>query len=576
MKGKRSNWFAIGLLGAGFLVVVVLFGLNLLGPAVGNIVGNVVANFRTSDQVSQQGAPIDSIDPQAERASGGVSALPTALSIPHEPPAAEVVQSVVASTSVTAMPTASPAGMATPPDAMTFEDYGVNPFYDTADDKFSTFAMDVDTASYTIARNYLQNYGQLPASDAIRPEEFVNYFDADYVPPTGDDAFAIHLDAAPAPFGYENHYLLRVGIQGRYVATEDREPMLLVFVIDVSGSMDREDRLGTVKDSLVYLVDELREDDRVGIVVYSDFSRAVLDPIPASEKAQIIAVIDSLNTEGSTNAEDGLRLGYQMAQSYMGEGQAARIILCSDGVANVGSTGPDEILKTIRAGVEKGIGLTTVGFGMGNYNDVLMEQLANDGNGSYYYVDTLREARRIFVHNLTGTLQVIGYNAKIQVEFNPEVTDRYRLIGYENRAIADQDFRNDTVDAGEVGAGHSVTALYEIALEDDVAQVVSANDIIATAYIRYEDAETREIVEQQADISVEDLQETISTMPPSFRVQVAAAEFAELLRGSTWAEDGSYSAVLKLLEPVVTERPDDEYVGELVALVRAAIHYGDQ
>lgn len=462
------------------------------------------------------------------------------------------------------------------PDAMTFDNPGTNPFFDTEDDNLSTFAMDVDTGSYTVARSYLMTTGQLPPQDAIRPEEFVNYFAAGYDSPGGNDAFAIYLDAAPAPFGYEGHYLMRVGIQGKYIAPEDRDPALLIFVIDVSGSMDREDRLGAVKESLAFLVDELREDDRVGIVVYSDQSRTVLEPTSASDKTRIMDAINALQPEGSTNVEDGLRLGYDLAQNHKTEGENTRVIVLSDGVANVGNTGPDAILQTIKAGVEDDITLSTIGFGMGNYNDVLMEQLANDGNGNYFYVDTLREARRVFVHNLTGTLQVIGYDAKIQVEFNPEVTDRYRLIGYENRAIADDDFRDDTVDAGEVGAGHSVTALYELALEDDAAQFVSTNDIVATVYIRYQDADTREVIEQKVALSLEDVRAEIEDTPASFRMQAAAAEFAELLRGSTWAEGSSFSPVLKLLEPVAAEQPENEDLAEFVELVRLAIRYSDQ
>lgn len=459
------------------------------------------------------------------------------------------------------------------PDTMTFDDPGTNPFLDTQDDHLSTFAMDVDTASYTVARNYLLNYNQLPDPDGIRPEEFVNYFDAGYDSPGGGDAFAIYLDAAPAPYGYAGHYLLRVGIQGKYIAPEDRDPVLLIFVIDVSGSMDREDRLETVKDALAILVDELREDDRVGIVVYTDNSRPVLNPTPASDKETILAAVNALRPEGSTNVEDGLRLGYAMAQEYRREGENTRIITLSDGVANVGATGPDAILETVRAGVADGVTLSMIGFGMGNYNDVLMERLANDGNGNYYYIDNLREARRVFSYNLTGMLQVIGYDAKVQVDFNPEVTDRYRLIGYENRAIADQDFRNDTVDAGEVGAGHSVTALYELALEDTD---LDAAGVVATVYIRYQDADTREVIEINRAITVGDLLESIDDAPASFRLHAAVAEFAELLRGSYWSEGGTYGAVLALAEPVAELMPDDESVAEFVELVQAAIRYGDR
>lgn len=488
------------------------------------------------------------------------------------PPPAPQALSIVP----TAQPSAAgqPAPQTAPPvtpDAMTFDDPGTNPFFDTEDDNLSTFAMDVDTASYTVARSYLTSTGQLPPADAIRPEEFVNYFDAGYDSPGGDDAFAIYLDAAPAPFGYENHYLMRVGIQGNYIAPEDRDPVFLTFVIDVSGSMDREDRLELVKDTLDVLLGELREDDRVAIVVYSDASRVVLEPTPASDLDTIQSAIRALRPEGSTNVEDGLRLAYDLAAENKRDDENTRVIVLSDGVANVGQTGPDAILERIAAGVDDGITLSTIGFGMGNFNDVLMERLANDGDGNYFYVDNMRQARRVFVHNLTGTLQVIGYDAKVQVEFNADVTDRYRLIGYENRAIADEDFRNDAVDAGEVGAGHSVTALYELALED-----ADAEGVVATVYIRYEDADTREVVEIERSITTDDLLASMDDAPATFKMHAAVAEFSELLRDSTWAEDGSYGAVMALLNDAQDDLTDTEDIKELIAMVELAVQYGDQ
>ncbi len=474
----------------------------------------------------------------------------------------------------TPAPDAGPTPEPQDPEDMFFEDYGVNPFLDTQDDHLSTFAMDVDTASYTLTRSYLMDQQVFPPPDAIRPEEFINYFDAGYDSPSGNDAFAIYLDTAPAPFGYEGHYLFRVGLQGRYIAPEDRDPALLIFVIDVSGSMDRGDRLELVKEALALLVGELREDDRVGIVVYSEQSRSVLDPASASNADTIMGAINALHPEGSTNVADGLRIGYEMAQEFTREGEITRVIVCSDGVGNVGPTGPDEILELVKEGVEDGITLSTIGFGMGNYNDVLMEQLANDGNGNYFYVDTLREARRVFVHNLTGTLQVIGYDAKVQVDFNPDVTDRYRLIGYENRAIADEDFRDDTVDAGEVGAGHSITALYEIALE---GEKLDSNAVIATVYIRYQDADTREVVEISKDITIGDQYPTLDDAPATFRLHAAAAEFAELLRESYWAQDGSYMAVFDLAKPLAEgDLADSEDVVEFVELLRLAGRYTDR
>jgi Ca-activated chloride channel family protein len=305
----------------------------------------------------------------------------------------------------------------------TFEGYGVNPFETAAEDNLSTFAMDVDSASYTLARGYLIGYNQLPPAEAVRVEEFINFLPTRYTPPTDDSAFAIHLDASPSPFVADGNLLLRVGIQGRQVAPQDRDPATLIFVIDVSGSMDSPERLGMVKETLNLLVPQLREDDQVGIVIYADEARLVLAPTPASEQQTILSAIDGLRSEGSTYAEAGLMLGYNVARQHLRQDGINRVILLSDGVANVGETGPDQILQTIRQGVEDGVTLSTIGFGMGSFNDVLMEQLANDGNGNYFYVDNLREARRVFVNNLTSTLQVIGYDAKVQVEFNAEVVE---------------------------------------------------------------------------------------------------------------------------------------------------------
>jgi Ca-activated chloride channel family protein len=354
------------------------------------------------------------------------------------------------------------------------------------------------------------------------------------------------------------------------VAPEYREPAFLIFVIDVSGSMDMENRLGLVKESLAVLVNELNEDDRIAIVVYSNNSRVVLNPTPASETQTIMAAINALRPEGSTNVDAGLRLGYQLAEEYMRPAEITRVIVLSDGVANVDVTSPGGILQNIERGVDRGVTLTTIGFGMGNYNDVLMEQLANDGNGNYYYVDNLRQARRIFVHNLTGMLQVIGYDAKVQVAFNPAVVDRFRLIGYENRAIANEDFRNDAVDAGEVGAGHSVTALYEIALEDDD---LAPADIIATVYIRYQDADTRQVVEVNESLTIGDLLSEIGEAPASFRLHAAVAEFAELLGQSYWAQDGSYSELLNFALPLEKELPNNAQVAELVEMIFLAKRY---
>ena len=318
-----------------------------------------------------------------------------------------------------------------------FKHYGVNPFIDTEDDHLSTFATDVDTASYSVARRFLRD-GNMPVPDSVRVEEFVNYFDYGYESPA-EGAFAIHIDGSPSRFGTERHWMMRVGLQGRNVSGEERKDATLIFAIDVSGSMDRGDRLGLVKSTLRLLVDELRPTDEVGIVIYGNRGSVLLEPTDGGEKSSIIGAINALSPGGSTFVEDGLKLAYGMAAERVQPGRITRVVLLSDGVGNVGRTGADSILRQIRSHVDAGVTLTTVGFGMGNFNDILMERLANDGDGTYHYVDTMDEARRLFVDNLVGTLQNIAKDAKVQVEFNPEVVRSYRLLGYENRAVDDED-----------------------------------------------------------------------------------------------------------------------------------------
>ena len=450
-----------------------------------------------------------------------------------------------------------------PYDLTFFQHYGVNPFIDTEDDHLSTFAIDVDTASYTIARRFLDD-GHLPDQNSIRVEEFVNYFDQGYAAPT-DDAFAIHVDGSPSPFGNGNHWLMRVGLQGKELLDEQRQDATLVFTIDVSGSMAREDRLGLVQRSLRLLVDELRSDDKVAIVTYGDRGSVLLEATEARERGKILQAIDSLQPGGSTYVEDGLKVAYKLAVDEVQSDRITRVMVLSDGVGNVGNTGPDSILRQVQEHVDQGVTLTTVGFGMGNYNDILMEQLANDGDGAYYYVDTLAEARRIFVDDLTGTLQVIAKDAKVQVEFNPEVVSRYRLLGYENRDVADDDFRNDAVDAGEIGAGHSVTALYELKLREDT------EGVIGTVYMRYEDVGLNEVVEINREFQRSDLDTAFDEAPSTFQLSAVVAEFAEVLRGSYWAREGSLQAVADQARRVQQLLPDSTDVADFASLaVQAA------
>ncbi|MXY99707.1 DUF3520 domain-containing protein [Candidatus Poribacteria bacterium] len=466
----------------------------------------------------------------------------------------------------------TPTGL-NPPNGAAYDDvffkaYGTNPFIDTEDDPLSTFGIDVDTASYSVTRRYLRD-GYLPPTEAVRVEEFVNAFDYNYVPPSAD-AFAVHIEGAPSRFGEGKRLqMLRIGIQGRVIPDENRKDAMLTFVIDVSGSMAMENRLELVKRALTILVAQLRPGDEVAIVVYGTNARTVLPHTGIENSEEILAAIHSLTPEGVTNAEEGLRLGYTHALRNAKTGNINRVILCSDGVANVGETGPDAILKTIRSHVEEGITLTTVGFGMGNYNDVLMEQLANKGNGSYAYVDTLNEAKRIFVENLTGTLQLIAKDAKVQVDFNPQVVSRFRLLGYENRRLDHEDFRDDDADGGEIGSGHSVTALYEIKLHE------GATGQMATVFIRHEDPDTHRVSEINEEIFTTELKRTFEEASPEFQLAATVAEFAEILRESFWAQEGSLGAVSQSLEGIAPQ-VHNARVDELKQLVGQANFFKNQ
>ena len=428
-----------------------------------------------------------------------------------------------------AAPPPSTGGTAEPNDQpygdVFFRSYGVNPFIDTEDDPLSTFGLEVDTGSYTVVRRYLRD-GHLPPHEAVRVEEFLNAFDYGDTPPRRSD-FALSAEGAPSPFGEgQRYYLLRFGVAAREVAAEDRPPAVLIFVVDTSGSMNRENRLGVVKKALYELLDHLRSDDRVGLVVYGSRGEVLLEP--TSDHEAIRSALDRLHASGSTNAEEGLVLAYELADRYRDGETINRVILCSDGVANVGRTGPESLLGRIERYADRGVELTAVGFGMGNYNDVLMEQLADTGNGRYAYVDALPEARRIFVEELTGTLLTLGFDAKAQVEFNPDVVARYRLFGYENRDIADERFRDPTVDAGEIGAGHSVTALYEIKLHPGAATGTTTRNV-ATLRFRYRPVGAEKAVEMERALELRDLAPGWEASSPSLKLATLVAEYAEIV-----------------------------------------------
>jgi Ca-activated chloride channel family protein len=442
---------------------------------------------------------------------------------------------------------------------------GVNPFVDTEEDRLSTFGLDVDTASYTVARRYLED-GNLPVPESVRVEELVNFFHYGDEPPTRDD-FAIRAEGAPTPFAPEGYRLLRFNIRGREIRPEDRKPAVLVFVVDVSGSMQAENRLGLVKSSLGLLLGRLKPTDKVGLVVYGDEARVVLEP--THDLARVRAAVEGLQTNGSTNAEAGLLLGYEVANRYFRPEGNNRILLCSDGVANVGNTGPGSILERIGKEARRGIELTTLGFGMGNYNDHLMEQLANKGDGRYAYLDTLEEARRVLVEELEGTLETIAKDAKVQVHFSPEVVERWRLLGYENRDIADEKFRDDTVDAGEIGAGHSATALYEVKLKPGMR----GDKPLAEIRLRWRSEQSGRVREDSKLLRLSQLSPSWERATPALRLASVVAEFAEILRGSYWARGSSLEELFRRGQLISVEQSESrraQDVAELVSLIGKA------
>jgi Ca-activated chloride channel family protein len=414
---------------------------------------------------------------------------------------------------------------------VTYQDPGVNPLVPTERDRQSTFGLDVDTASYTIAQRYVED-GHLPDPSAVRVEEFVNAFPHDYRAPS-KGTFALYADGGPSPFLARDEVLLRLGVKARETADGARPPASLTFVIDTSGSMGREDRLELVKRSLTLLVDRLGRDDTVAIVTYGSDARVVLDATSVREAGLIADAIDSLHADGSTNAEAGLTLGFELAAHGFREDGINRVILASDGVANTGETDPEAILRRVHWDASLGIQLVTVGVGMGNYNDVLMEQLADKGDGFYAYVNTLDDARTLFGKQLTSTLQTVALDARAQVEFDPALVESYRLVGYENRDLPDEAFRDDRVDAGAIGAGHSVTALYALRLTGE-RQLF--NDTLGTLRLRWVDPGSREADEASLEIRTGDLATDFEKTEPSFRRDALVAAAAEVFRGSRWAD----------------------------------------
>ena len=450
------------------------------------------------------------------------------------------------------------------------ERYGYRPFVDAARDHLSTFGMDVDTASYTQARAALRE-GRLPEPESVRTEEFVNYFKQPYEV-AGDETFGVFAEGMPSPFGCAAGLeLVKIGIKSREPRPDERKPAVLTFVVDTSGSMGREDehglsRLDLLREALRSLVASLSAEDSICIVGFGDQAEVLLPRTQARFASRILDGLNRLSAGGGTNLEAGLDLGYRLADEAYSPEAVNRVVLCSDGVANVGQQGPDELLKLVQVFAARGIDLAAVGLGLGQFNDAMMQKLADSGNGSAHFVDTPREAEKVFREQLPPHLGALARDAKVQVDFNPEVVARYRLLGYEKRKIADKDFRNDKIDAGEVGHATLVTVLYEI------QRCPNANGPLGKIYLRWKDASRRHlpVVERNFPLGEGLIAARVEAAPADLRFLACVAQFAELLRGNRWAQTGSFAAVLGQLEQLPDEYRSRAEWNELTELVRRA------
>ena len=494
-------------------------------------------------------------------------------------------------------PIASSKGMAemgsAEPELLDNEKYAhldQNGIVQVAEHPVSTFSIDVDSGAYANVRRMLKA-GQLPQQDAVRVEEMINYFGYDYPLPQDENVpFSVTTEMAPAPWNRHTH-LLQIGIKGQDISRQMLPPANLVFLIDVSGSMGDANRLPLLQSALKLLTEQLREQDRVAIVVYAGASGVVLPP--TNDKGKILAALNRLQAGGSTNGAAGIELAYAVArQSYIPRG-INRVLLATDGDFNVGTINFDALKSLIEEKRKSGISLTTLGFGMGsyaaerNYNDRLMEQLADAGNGNYAFIDTLNEAQKVLVDEMSSTLATIAKDVKIQIEFNPEVVAEYRLIGYENRALKREDFNNDKIDAGEIGAGHTVTALYEIALtgskgsrleplryQSKTLENKSMRDEIAHLRLRYKAPEGSESKLLEWPLQRASIKGDFAQASERMRFAAAVAGFGQLLKGGQYTGKFSFGDIAKL---AYGARGEDRfgYRGEFLSLVKLAQSLGE-
>lgn len=465
-----------------------------------------------------------------------------------------------------------------------YADHGRNPLQLASETPVSTFSIDVDTGAYSNVRRLL-NAGQLPPGNAVRVEELINYFSYEYTPPeSGRTPFSINTALTTTPWNPDTH-LLQIGLQGYAADSAERPATNLVFLIDVSGSMQNPDKLPLLKNAFRLLTAQLGADDSIAMVVYAGSSGVVLEPTPGNERATIIAALDQLRAGGSTHGDAGITQAYRLAQQAYIEGGINRVILATDGDFNVGLANIDALVDKVAERRRSGISMTTLGFGAGNYNDALMEQLADAGNGHYAYIDNLLEARKVLVEELGATLQTIAKDVKIQVEFNPAWVAEYRLIGYENRVLEREDFNNDQVDAGEIGAGHTVTALYEVALvgsagrrldplryapvaSDAATENAPRSDEIAFVRLRHKTPAGNRSQLTERVVSIND-DVPLARANDELRFAAAVAAFGQRLRGGEYLQGFDYADIRRL---AAEARGADRhgYRGEFLALVDLA------
>ncbi len=459
-----------------------------------------------------------------------------------------------------------------------------NEFLRVNDSPLSTFSIDVDTASYSKTRMYLMQQGHTPPPDAVRVEELVNYFSYDYAGPKDEHPFAAHVEVAECPW-QPAHRLARVGIKGREIEADKRQRSNLVFLIDRSGSMRPENKLPLLKRGMLMLAEQLVESDMVSIVAYAGSTQTILPPTPGDQWVTISNAINQLSAGGATAGSAGLELAYNTAHENFIQDGVNRVILCTDGDFNVGRTSPGELVRQVEEHAKKNIFMTVLGFGMGNHNDSMLEQISNKGNGNYAFVDTQNEARKVLVQQMSGTLVTIAKDVKIQIEFNPAKVAAYRLIGYENRKLADEDFNDDKKDAGEIGAGHRVTALYEIVPVGAKSDVLTSKvddlkyqkkpdltaaaerDELLTLKLRYKQPEGDKST--LMTFAVEDSGKRFGEATTDFKFASAVASFGMLLRGSQFKGNLTYDAVLEIAG-AAKGKDEFGYRDEFVRLVERA------